>query len=206
VHRPPLVLSLIAIVAAGTAGCSTPTAPTAAGAPTGTAVTSAPPAVTSAPPTTSAPATTSAPPTTSAPATTSTPPTTSGTRPPTRRPAPTRTSSTSLAPFVGEWAAHTRHFTVRRDGRVHEHIGIGCCDPVIDLVLRLSDPHRTPDGWTATATVVSVDLHEGWRGERPPPRRGQRGRVVIARGLLTESLTDTFFCNRDTEDRSVCGA
>jgi hypothetical protein len=87
-----------------------------------------------------------------------------------------------------------------------EHIGDGCCNPVIDLDLQLSNVRRTRTGWTATATVVSVKAHKGWRDSSAPPRRGQRGTVVIERGVLTESITDTTFCNSGSGQPSPCGA
>ena len=107
---------------------------------------------------------------------------------------------------MDDWYGHTRWFKVRPSGRVTEHIGDGCCNPVIELGLQLSNPRRTSTGWTATATVVSVKVHKGWRDGGSPPKLGQRGTVVIKRGVLTTSLTDTTYCNKGSGQPSPCGA
>lgn len=199
-RRPLLFPALCAVLALGVAGCSAAPARVTAATSAAPGTTAAP--ITSPPTTAAAPSRTRAPTTPSTP-TPSTPAPTTSLRP---TPTPTRSTAVSLAPFVDDWYGHTRWFLVRRTGRVVEHIGDGCCNPVIDLQLQLSDARRTRTGWTATATVVSVTVHKGWRDGGRPPRRGQRGTVVIDRGVLTESLTGATFCNAGSGQPSPCGA
>jgi hypothetical protein len=125
----------------------------------------------------------------------------------TSHPAPTA-SAVSFMPFAGEWVGHTRIVTVSRSGRLEEHVGDGCCDPIVDLVLQLSNPHRAGGLWVATSRVVSAQVHDGWKATRQPaPKPGDHDTVTIgADHILVDSITDNGFCDPDKTAPGTCGA
>jgi hypothetical protein len=114
----------------------------------------------------------------------------------------------SFKPFVGEWVGHTRFVNVSASGRLEEHVGDGCCDPIIDLVMQLSNPRRVGGTWVATTQVVSATVHSGWKQTGlPAPKRGDTGRVTVgADHLLVDSITDNGFCDPDKTAPGTCGA
>ena len=195
IRRPSLAVLLVTLVGAGTAACSSgstggtqPVAATASPMASATA-TAVAPVVKVSTRTVTVTVTTSASATTKA-----------GTAAPTA-------SAVSLKPFVGEWVGHTRDVTVSTSGRLEEHVGDGCCDPVIDLVLQLSHPRR--DGtWVATSRVVSAKVHPGWKGSgRPAPKPGDTGTVTVgADHILVDSITTNGFCDPDRTAPGTCGA
>ena len=91
---------------------------------------------------------------------------------------------------------------------VREHVGDGCCDPIIDLVLQLSNPRHVDGTWVATTRVVSATAHSGWKQTgRPSPRPGDRGSVTVgADHVLVGSITDNGFCDPDRTAPGTCGA
>jgi|tagenome__1003787_1003787.scaffolds.fasta_scaffold20233917_1 hypothetical protein len=191
-RRPFLVIPLITLLAAVTAACG--------GASTGTsALHTVTVTVTHAPATTSMTSATAAVTATAAVEKTVTP-TTTTTAPP--------ASAVSYSAFLGEWVGHTRFVTVSKTGRIEEHVGDGCCDPIIDLVLQLSNPHRAGKTWVATSRVMSATPHKGWKGTgRPAPKPGDHGTVTVgADYILVDSITDNGFCDQDKTEPGACGA
>ena len=95
-----------------------------------------------------------------------------------------------------------------KTGRLEEHVGDGCCDPIIDFVLQLSNPHRVGATWVATSTVASAKVHPGWKATgRPAPKPGDHGTVTIgADHVLVDSITDNGFCDPDKTAPGTCGA
>lgn len=124
------------------------------------------------------------------------------------RPAPGTTDTASFTPFVGEWVGHTRHVVVSKSGRLEEHVGDGCCHPIIDLVLQLSNPHKVGGRWVATSRVVSADVHDGWKDYgQPAPEPGDRGTVTIGTDhIMVESISSNGFCDPDRTAPGTCGA
>lgn len=112
----------------------------------------------------------------------------------------------TLAPLVGMWIGHTRTLTVRRDGTAVESVGDGCCDPIMDLRLRLSHPRRVHGGLVATVVVTGVRMHD--RHALPPGRRpphvGQTGTLRLRAHVLVDSVTGDDYCG--TGAKPVCGA
>src|SRR3954451_24185498 len=117
-------------------------------------------------------------------------------------------ATASFKPFVGEWAGHARFVSVSSSGRLEAHVGDGCCDAIIDLVLQLSDPRRDGNAWVATTGVVSATAHAGWKQTgRPAPEPGYRGTVRGgADHILAESITGNGFCDPDRTAAATCGA
>jgi len=193
--RAALVMPFVAVLTAAVAGCGSPATTSAATAPTPAGTTTVTVTVTNRP----------AVPATSTRTATARPATSTATR--TSTPAPTA-SEPSFAAFAGEWVGHTRLVTVSETGRLEEHVGDGCCDPVIDLVLQLSNPHRSGSSWVATSRVVSAKVHDGWKGTgQPAPEPADRGTVTIdADHILVESISSNGFCDPDRTAPGTCGA
>ena len=115
---------------------------------------------------------------------------------------------TTLRPFTGTWIGHTRGLTVDRTGLAKEFISDGCCDLVIRLTARLSHPRRAGGSIVATATVVRARIYDrsAFRSGHAPPRVGERGRFTLRRGIITERLTGTTYCDARTSRLGRCGA
>jgi hypothetical protein len=191
--RPALVIPFLALLTAATAACGSDPTGTSAGAAPTTSPTSAQ---------------TSSHAHASPRVTTTKTVTVTVTRTTTPHPTPTGTSAASFAPFAGEWVGHTRDVTVSKSGRLEEHVGDGCCDPVIDLVLQLSNPHRSGSNWVATSRVVSAKVHDGWKAYgQPAPKPGDHGTVTIGSDhILVESISSNGFCDPDKTAPGTCGA
>ena len=113
----------------------------------------------------------------------------------------------TLRPFEGKWIGHTRTLTVDRSGLAKELISDGCCQLVIRLTTRLSHPRRIGGSIVATATVVRARIFDrGAFAGRPPPRAGDHGRFTLRRGIISEGLTQTTYCNASASRLGRCGA
>jgi hypothetical protein len=114
----------------------------------------------------------------------------------------------TLATFAGHWAGHTRTLVVRRDGVAKESVGDGCCDPVVNLRLRLSHPRGTTRRATVLARVTRVRVLDAsaFSKAHPAPRVGESRRLHLRRGVITEPLTRSAYCNREGSRRQACGA
>ena len=113
-----------------------------------------------------------------------------------------------MARFSGKWEGHTRLLKISRRGRVRESIGDGCCDPVIDLRLRASDPRSGRYGPTLRVRVTVVHVHDpdAFSPSWPAPRVGQVGRLRLRHGVIREPLTKTTYCDRRAGSKGICGA
>lgn len=122
-----------------------------------------------------------------------------------------RTTSSSrarLVTFAGAWGGHTRGMTITRSGHAKESIGSGCCDPIVDLRLRLSHPRGTSTNASVTVRVVAVTVQDSsaFTKAHPAPQVGQTGRMKLKNGVITEPLTDTTYCDKAAGLKGVCGA
>jgi hypothetical protein len=202
IRRPAFVILLVALVGAGTAACGSgstgSTQPVAATSSPATSATASAPAVKVSTRTVTVTVASSA----AATATTSV-----GTTTRASTPAPTA-SAVSFTPFVGEWVGHTRDVTVSASGRLEEHVGDGCCDPIIDLVQQLSNPRRAGGAWVATTRVVSATPHPGWKQTgQAAPKPGDHGTLTIgADHVLVDSITGNGFCDQGKTAPGTCGA
>ena len=192
--RASVVIPLIALLTAAVAGCSSGAATTAASTPTPVGTKTVTVTVTSRP----------AVPATSTRTATARPATSTATRTST----PTQTpSAPSFTAFTGDWTGHTKFISVSRTGRLEEHVGDGCCHPVVDMVIQLSNPHRVGATWVADGRVVSAKVHDGWDTTQPAPKPGDRTVVRVgADHILTESITGYVFCDPEKTAPGTCGA
>lgn len=195
--RPLLLLPFIALLSAATAACGSASTSTPAGPVTATAAAAAAPvsAKHHANPHTTKTVTVTVTRTVAAGSTT-----------PRSTPAPTA-SAPSFAAFAGDWSGHTKFVSVSRTGRLEEHVGDGCCHPVIDMVIQLSNPHRVGTAWVAKGQVLSAKVHDGWDTSQPAPKPGDRTVVRVgADHILTESITGYVFCDPEKTAPGTCGA
>jgi hypothetical protein len=129
----------------------------------------------------------------------------------------TPAAAVSLKTFAGTWGGHTRGLTINARGQAYEQLGDGCCDEVVHMRFRLSDPRGTPRNATALARVTSIQLlnAKDYRGDRkynipasPKPYVGKTARLHLHNGVITEPLDgfDATYCNAKTQAKGVCGA
>ena len=118
------------------------------------------------------------------------------------------THKATLATFAGTWFGHTRSLKITRDGLARESLGSGCCDPVVDLRLKLSHPRGTNHVGSVAVRVTSVVIHDpsAYSSSFPAPRVGQTGRFKLRFGVITETVTQTNYCKPGGGDRGRCGA
>jgi len=191
--RPAFLIPVVALLAAAVAGCSSAATsssavPTPAGTKTVTLTVTSSPAVPAATTQTA----------------TARPLTSTATRAST--PTPT-TSAPSFAAFTGDWTGHTKFISVSTTGRLEERVGDGCCHPVVDMVIQLSNPHRVGGTWVADGRVFSAKTHDGWDPAQPAPKPGDRTVVKVgADHILRESITGYAFCDPDKTEPGTCGA
>src|SRR3954451_2519200 len=114
----------------------------------------------------------------------------------------------TLATFAGTWYGHTRGLVITRHGHAKESIGDGCCDPIVDLTLRLSHARGTRSNATVRARVTSVHVHNrrAFTRSNPPPRVGERRRLRLRHGVIKEPITRTNYCSYKADVRGTCGA
>jgi hypothetical protein len=196
-RRPLLLLPFIALLSAATAACGSASPDTPAGPVTSTAAAAA-----------AAPASAKHHAVTPQATKTVTVTSTVAARPTRPRSTPVPTASApSFAAFAGDWSGHTKFVSVSRTGRLEEHVGDGCCHPVVDMVIQLSDPHRAGKAWVANGRVVSAEVHDGWDTSQRAPKPGDRTVVKVgADHILTESITGYVFCDPDKTAPGTCGA
>jgi hypothetical protein len=113
----------------------------------------------------------------------------------------------TLATFAGRWFGHTRSLTITRRGHARESIYDGCCDHVIDLRFRLSRVRGTSNKASALARVTAVHVFDpsSFTPAKPAPKVGERRRLRLRNGVITEPFTHTVFCNEQAPIGS-CGA
>jgi hypothetical protein len=113
----------------------------------------------------------------------------------------------TLATFTGTWIGHTRGLTISANGTATESVGSGCCDPIIDLRMKISHPRGNVHVASVKAVVTSVQLHDRSAfGGASVPRVGQAGRIKLRYGVITDTLTGFTFCNASTGAKGRCGA
>src|SRR3954468_13858898 len=114
----------------------------------------------------------------------------------------------TLRTFAGTWYGHTRSLKITRKGRAKESIGDGCCNPVIDLRLRLSKPRGTRRRASVRARVTWVKVRDKsyFSKKHPAPHVGQRRRMRLRNGVIKETLTGATYCNWKASRKGICGA
>jgi hypothetical protein len=114
----------------------------------------------------------------------------------------------TLKTFAGSWFGHTRDLKITRKGHAKESISDGCCDPVITLRFRVSDVRGTVHKASARVKVTVVHVHD--RSAYPkgthPPHKGEVRRIRLKKGVITERLTKTNYCDTKADKTGVCGA
>jgi hypothetical protein len=114
----------------------------------------------------------------------------------------------TLATFAGNWIGHTRYLRIDHQGHAVESVDDGCCDHVLSLDFRLSNPHGTTANAAATATVTHIHMSDpgDFGPSYVPPRVGQSRLVYLHNGVLTDELSAQAYCDAAAERRGACGA
>jgi hypothetical protein len=194
-----LAVAAACLSAALISGCSSSTAGTGNGSAASTPVSTsaaATPAPSSVPSTSVAPTPSSSAPSTSS-ATSSAPVTTPA----------SSVSAGAFGDFPGQWTGHSRYVTISLAGLGKESVGDGCCTPQIDLNYTLAGVVIAPSGkQLATITVTAVTVHTGYSLSQPAPKVGDKGVLTLDSGVLTDSLTQSIYCDPAEEAKGTCGA
>jgi hypothetical protein len=109
------------------------------------------------------------------------------------RPAPTRpVPSATLATFAGWWGGHTRGLSITSRGQGTERASGGCCMPIYKLTFQILSVSGTLTRSTAAYRVTSFRRYESGVKEL---RSGQVGKLLLRNGIVTNTLTDDYFCS-----------
>jgi hypothetical protein len=120
-------------------------------------------------------------------------------------PAPRRgTPVASLATFAGHWGGHTRALTITSPGRGLEYADSGCCDREYEMTFQLLSVSGTLTRASATYRVTSFKRYHRYI---PSVRMGQSGTLLLRNGIVTNELTQDYFCSDPAWGATgACGA
>lgn len=114
------------------------------------------------------------------------------------------TPRAGLATFGGYWGGHDRGLRITSHGRGAERANSSCCTRVYDLSFQILSVSGTLTRATASYRVMSFKRYDR---EAPTLRRGQMGKLVLRNGILTNALTQDFFCSNPAWGATgACGA
>jgi hypothetical protein len=115
-----------------------------------------------------------------------------------------RPPAATLATFAGGWGGHTRGLSITSTGRGRESANDGCCRRVYQLTFQTLSVKGTLTRATAVYRVTSFKRYE--RGVRKL-HVGELGKLVLKNGIVTNKLTDDFFCSGPAWGATdACGA
>lgn len=110
----------------------------------------------------------------------------------------------SLATFAGRWGGHTRGLSIASSGQGREFADSGCCHREYRLTFRILSVRGTLTRATAVYRVTSFRRYE--RGIKALGV-GDVGTLRLRNGIVTNSLTDDFFCSDPAWGATgACGA
>jgi hypothetical protein len=109
----------------------------------------------------------------------------------------------SLATFFGHWGGHTRGLQISAAGRGHEELYDGCCVPEYKMTFQILSVTGTLTQAAASYRVTRFKHYPGG----PNVRVGQIGKLLLRNGIVTNPLSDDYFCS-DTAwgATAACGA
>jgi hypothetical protein len=114
------------------------------------------------------------------------------------------TPQASLATFGGYWGGHTRGLRISSGGQGVERVSSGCCMPQYDMTFQLRSVSGTLTRATAVYRVTSFKRYER---AIPNVRKDQVGKLMLRNGIVTNSLTDVYFCSNPAWGATgACGA
>lgn len=98
----------------------------------------------------------------------------------------------TLATFAGRWGGHTRGLSLTSTGRGRVSSDAGCCTHVYELTFKILSVTGTLTRATAVYRVATFRRYESRvRGLHV----GDLGKLVLKNGIVTNALTDDFFCS-----------
>lgn len=110
----------------------------------------------------------------------------------------------SLATFAGRWGGHTRGLSIASSGEGREFADSGCCHREYRATFRILSVRGTLTRATAVYRVTSFRRYD--RGIKVL-RVGDVGKLRLRNGIVTNALTDDFFCSDPAWGATgACGA
>ena len=117
-----------------------------------------------------------------------------------KRPPPKAT----LATYSGRWGGHTRGLSITSSGRGRETADDGCCTREYELTFQILSVAGTLTRATAVYRVTYFKRYDA--GVRRL-HTGDVGKLVLKDGIVTNTLTDDFFCSDPAWGATgACGA
>jgi hypothetical protein len=116
------------------------------------------------------------------------------------------TPRATLATFAGRWGGHDRGLTITANGNGNEFANASCCVRVYQMTYRIFAYHGTVTNGTALYRVTSFRKFLA-NAKGMTIRVGQIGKLRLRNGILTNVLTDDYFCSGPAWDvTGACGA
>jgi hypothetical protein len=103
-----------------------------------------------------------------------------------------RPPTATLATFAGRWGGHTRGLSITPTGRGRERSDAGCCTRVYELTFKILSVTGTLTRATAVYRVATFKRYES---RVKPLHVGDVGKLALKNGIVTNTLTDDFFCS-----------
>lgn len=109
-----------------------------------------------------------------------------------------------LATFAGYWGGHTRGLRISPSGRAYEFVDSGCCVREYRSTFQILSVRGTLTRATAAYRVTAFKRYS----QRVPRQHvGQVGRLLLRDGIVTNTLTTTYFCSSPAWSATgACGA
>ena len=112
---------------------------------------------------------------------------------------------TDITNFDRDWYGHTRVLSVNSDRSGKELIDSGCCEPVLRVWLKYSDPSGDGHDGSLRARVTRVRVLEPKYVENPP-KVGDVGIYRWQRGVVVSPFSGTNYCGPRASQSGICGA
>jgi hypothetical protein len=117
------------------------------------------------------------------------------------------TRSATLATFAGDWVGQDRSLKITRKGVGIELAYDNCCQRAIAVHFQLTSPAGSSAHATALARVTFVHVYDktDFTKTSPAPHPGEKKRIRLNNGVISETLTYQRYCGRGAK-AGACGA
>ena len=110
----------------------------------------------------------------------------------------------SLATFAGAWGGHTRRLSIMSSGRGREDTDDGCCTREYQMMFQILSVSGTLTRAIAVYRVTSFRRYQSGVTRR---HVGDIGKLLLINGIVTNTLTDDYFCSDPAWGTTgACGA
>jgi hypothetical protein len=109
-----------------------------------------------------------------------------------------------LATFAGYWGGHTRGLSITSSGLGDERADSGCCVREYRMTFQILSVAGSLTRASATYRVTSFKRYDS---AVPNLRVGRVGKLLLRNGIITNSLTEDYFCSDPAWTATgACGA